>query len=389
MKTLKFKLFTTILALAAVTYISILPANAQRRSTESEQTTRNAKPEKEVRKAVEKKSTFINTDKVDRNNTNRKSTSQRSSAVSGKRQANSNSTRQSRDTQSNQRKSNFEKSERIPTKSSVGRNSSAQQNQRPVFSEQNNNRNKNNNTNSGIRSGRSEVPPRNRETATRVDTNTPDGRRNTGRTVNDNRNFYRTDKNDHRYSTSNDYRGRKDYWSERNRPGNMNYNRNDHNHYSNYTFNNYRYWDRSWETYRWNYNSWRDYYSGYNPYSFVYYKNYYHHPRFGHVIRSFDFRPVVFLHNHLRYYCFDGHFFRYRPGVGYILVDLPFGFTFDLLPAGYYERAYINGYLYFRVGNLFFESTAFGFSLVHFPERYYAWDGSYQRQGYLFDDDYY
>ena len=389
MKTLKFKLFTTILALAAVTYISILPANAQRRSTEREQTNRNTRSEKEVRKAVEKKSTFKNYDKVDRNSVNRKGTSQRNATVSKKAEATRNSNRQSPSPQGNQRKSSFEKPAHTSNQSSVDRNSVSQQNKRSVFDKRNDNRNESTNTYSGTRSDGSGFDSRNREATKRVDTNTLEGRKNTGRTVNNNHDFYRTDKSDHRYSTSHDYRGRKDYWSERNRPSNMNYNRNDHNHYSNYSFNNYRYWDRSWERYRWNYNSWRDYYRGYDPHSFVYYKNYYHHPRFGHVIRSFDFRPVVFIHNHHRYYCFDGHFFRYHRGVGYILVDLPFGFTFDLLPAGYYERAYINGYLYFRVGNLFFESTVYGFSLVHFPERYYAWDDSYQRQGYLFDDDYY
>ena len=169
----------------------------------------------------------------------------------------------------------------------------------------------------------------------------------------------------------------------------MNYNHNNREYYSHYNFNTHKHWDGNWERYHWTFNSWRDYYHGNNPTSFVYYKYYYHHPRYGHVIRRFDFRPVVFIHNHNKYYAFEGHFFRYRSGIGYILVDLPFGFTFDVLPSAYYERAYINGYLYFRVGNLFFESNGNGFSLVHYPERYYAWDNSYTPQGYYFDDIYY
>jgi hypothetical protein len=45
--------------------------------------------------------------------------------------------------------------------------------------------------------------------------------------------------------------------------------------------------------------------------------------------------------------------------------------------------------LYFRVGNLFFESSRYGFRLVHFPERYYAYDDGYCNHGYHFEDDYY
>jgi len=67
------------------------------------------------------------------------------------------------------------------------------------------------------------------------------------------------------------------------------------------------------------------------------------------------------------------------------LVDLPYGFTFEYLPDDYYERVYINGYLYFRVGNLFFEATNYGYRLIHYPERYYAYEDSYQRPGFHFD----
>ena len=87
----------------------------------------------------------------------------------------------------------------------------------------------------------------------------------------------------------------------------------------------------------------------------------------------------------MRYYCHDGHFFRFRRGIGYVLVDMPFGFSFEYLPHGY-ERVYINGYLYFRVGNLFFEYSPFGFKLVHYPERYFAYDDGYYNHGYHFED---
>ena len=165
----------------------------------------------------------------------------------------------------------------------------------------------------------------------------------------------------------------------------MNYNHSDRKYYGNYNYYKQKHWDRNWEHYRWNDRSWRDYYRGYNPYSYRYHRYYYHHPHYGHVIRRFDVRPAVFYHDHNRYYCYNGHFFRYHSGIGYILVDLPYGFTFEYLPGDYYERVYINGYLYFRVGNLFFEATNYGYRLIHYPERYYAYEDSYQRPGFHFD----
>ncbi len=117
--------------------------------------------------------------------------------------------------------------------------------------------------------------------------------------------------------------------------------------------------------------------------SFRFHTNYYYHPYYGHVISRFVSRPYLFMHNRHRYYSIDGHFFRYEPGIGYVLVDMPYGYTFDFLPQGY-QTVFINGYVYFRVGNLFFEYTDYGFSLVHYPERYYAYDDDY----YYYDDYY-
>ena len=70
------------------------------------------------------------------------------------------------------------------------------------------------------------------------------------------------------------------------------------------------------------------------------------------------------------------------------MVDIPFGMVFDQLPYGY-ERVYINGFMYFRVGNLFFEFTNLGFRLVHYPERYFSYNDGYVNDGYYFDDDIY
>jgi hypothetical protein len=186
---------------------------------------------------------------------------------------------------------------------------------------------------------------------------------------------------DDRYNTSREYRGSNKYWSPEYRSdvkGKKHY-------YENYNYNNYKHWERSWENYRWNHNSWRNYYGYYNPYSYRNHKYYHHHPYYGHVIRKFVHKPQIYIHNHNRYYCYDGYFFRYRSGVGYVLVDVPFGMVFEYLPNDY-ERVYINGYLYFRIGNLFFERTNYGFLLVHYPERYYAYNDGYRCEGFRFND---
>jgi hypothetical protein len=106
------------------------------------------------------------------------------------------------------------------------------------------------------------------------------------------------------------------------------------------------------------------------------------------VIRKFTYRPGVFIHNNYKYYSYNGHFFRFQRGVGYVLVDVPFGFVFNTLPVNN-ERVYVNGYMYFRVGNLFFEYADFGYRIVHYPERYYAYDNSFRNEGFYFEDDVY
>lgn len=222
---------------------------------------------------------------------------------------------------------------------------------------------------------------RNNEYNSRV--NNPNARRDTENA----RRIYRLDENDNRYRPNNGFKGNNQYWSYSNRPDNMNYNRNDRDFYHNYNYRSYNHWDRQWETYNWNLYSWRDYYRAYNPYSYRFSRFYTYHPVYGHVIKRFTVRPIIFNHHNIRYYCYDGHFFRHLRGVGYVLVDIPFGITFSVLRN--YERVHINGDLYFRVGNLFFERTNFGFVLIHYPERYYALDEDFRNEGYYFDDDIY
>ncbi len=192
-----------------------------------------------------------------------------------------------------------------------------------------------------------------------------------------NREKYRLDRDEERYRPNNNFRGSDKYWSSEIR-------NNHHNHGNKVKKGHYNHWDHNWEYYRWNVNSWRNYYSYYDPYSYRNYRYYYHHPHYGHVIRKFSAPPMVFIHNHYKYYCYDGHFFSYRPGIGYILVDVPFGVTFAVIPNNY-DTVYINGYMYYRVGNLFLEYTPAGYQLVHYPERYFAYDDHYINGGFSFE----
>ncbi len=181
-----------------------------------------------------------------------------------------------------------------------------------------------------------------------------------------------------RRTPSKNYRGSNKYWSHKNRNSKHAYKHKYNRHH--------KYWDHRWQHYKWNHNSWKDYYSYYRFHNYLHHPHYYHHKRFGHVIKRFTIVPHVFYHNRHKYYCHDGYFYKYRRGIGYVLVDIPFGMVFNHLPHGY-EIVYINGYMYFRVGNLFFERGWNGYRLVHFPERYYVNHDHYYNDYYY--EDYY
>ena len=66
---------------------------------------------------------------------------------------------------------------------------------------------------------------------------------------------------------------------------------------------------------------------------------------------------------------------------------MPYGVVFQKLPSGY-EKVYINGFLYFRVDNLYFEANPNGFALIHYPERYHSLESSYYNGGYYQSVDY-
>ncbi|WP_346854994.1 hypothetical protein [uncultured Draconibacterium sp.] len=396
MKTTKLRLFATMITLVAVTIATIIPAQAQRRSTQESTTKREPERNRNTKSRVTEKSTFKDYDKVRRTNvdsnlkstrTNNRSSNQAKakSTNNSNRSVSTNNGQNNRKAQEASRSSSYRFDDARKNNNSA-RNSGAERNnrqpQKVYTSNRSNNSDVNRSTNhsNGNRTYSAKKPE-----SPAVHSNT---RRTTGTNTTNNRNYYRVDKSDKRYAPNSSYKGSSRYWTKNYRPEKMNYNHKDRNYYSHYNYNNYSHWDRRWERYRWNHSSWRDYYYGYNPRSYVYHKNYYYHNHYGHVIQRFDYSPQVFVHNHHNYYCYNGHFFRYRMGVGYVLVDLPFGFEFDYMPRGY-ERVYINGYMYFRLGNLFFEWGNHGFSLVHYPERYYAYNDGYIGEGYHFNDDFY
>jgi hypothetical protein len=377
MKTMKFRLLATIITLAAV--ITATTTNAQRRSTSDSKNEKKVENTRTGNKSnIGKKSTFRE-DAKELNSTSRSVNSNHEV----KRNNSSASETKNRETSRNSahsKQNDKNKSELITS-----------ENRSNQFKNENRERTENRTKpESNKRKGNSEKAFANAAEMPRRSTgNTPENNRSNNNdryssnrsVVSNSSERYNHNTDDVRYRPNRDYKGSDKYWSSDFRGDNRN-----KNHYNgNQNYNNYKHWDRNWESYRWNHNSWRNYYGYYNPYSYQNHKYYYHHHYYGHVIRKFVYRPQIYIHNHVRYYSYDGFFFRYRNGVGYVLVDLPFGFAFEYLPEEY-ERVYVNGYLYFRVGNLFFERTSYGYQLVHYPERYFSYNDGYDNEGFRFND---
>ena len=336
---MKFRLLATIITLAAVTAATTNPVNAQRRSTTN--STNNERVEN---------SRTGNKNNIEKKGANRE--------VVDKPQAANRQVKSTREVKRYNAPVPIEKQRegaRVDSRSDENR---------------------------GIKSNRMVTDKKLNENQLNQRERSSSNRSNSNRTSSNNyAERYNHNTSDVRYNTSREYRGSNKYWSPEYRSdvkGNKQY-------YGNHSYNDYKHWERNWESYRWNHNSWINYYGCYNPYSYRNHKYYFQHHYYGHVIRRFVHKPQIYIHNHNRYYCYDGYFFRYRIGVGYVLVDLPFGMAFEYLPNDY-ERVYINGYMYFRVGNLFFERTNYGFLLVHYPERYYAYNEGYRCEGYRFND---
>lgn len=93
---------------------------------------------------------------------------------------------------------------------------------------------------------------------------------------------------------------------------------------------------------------------------------YYNHPRYGRVYHHFDHNPVVLRHDRDNYYFYGNHFYRYRPGIGYVAIAFPRNMYFAKLPYAC-ERSYVNGIPYYRYGNLYFRLFPQGYLVVPSP----------------------
>lgn len=384
MKTMKFRLLATIITLAAVITVTTIPANAQRRSTREDEKNKITETNNTERKSsIEKKSSFKENAIEPRAN-NRSVNSNREvnryNSNSGKE------TERDRNRISERSIDDRKKQSTVNTqKGETYQNRSDNREKKDISQNSGNNENRIKTTSAKELADKTELPRRSTgySYSERRNDNGNDEKigYNTNRSAGNKSERYNHNDNDSRSKPNRDYRGSDKYWS-----NDLRHSNHGKNHYDiNYSWYKYNHWDRNWEAYRWNNNSWRNYYGFYNPHSFMHHKYYYHHHYYGHVIRRFVYRPQIYIHNHTKYYCYDGFFFRYRSGIGYVLVDIPFGFTFEYLPDNY-DTVYINGYLYFRVGNLFFENTGYGFSLIHYPERYFSYDDGYSNEGFRFND---
>lgn len=122
--------------------------------------------------------------------------------------------------------------------------------------------------------------------------------------------------------------------------------------------------DYGYERKNWNkHNDCREYRPGYNN---RYKHGYYEHPRYGRVYQRFDCNPVVFHHDHDNYYYYGDHFYTYRRGIGYCVTEPPRHVYFRTLPVDC-ERVHVNGHIFFRNGDLFFQLSPRGYAIVPAP----------------------
>lgn len=94
--------------------------------------------------------------------------------------------------------------------------------------------------------------------------------------------------------------------------------------------------------------------------------HHYDHPRYGRVYNKFDRNPVVFRHDHGNYYYYGNRFYTYHKGVGYCVTEPPRHVYFRHLPADC-SRVHVNGQVFFRNGDLFFQLSPRGYAIVTSP----------------------
>lgn len=395
MKSHNVKLLVSLMALAAIILTTTPHAEAQRRESQNRNESEK-KDERQIKNTVEQKSTFRESDTGRRNSG---STTVRSQPRVPEKSADKPVRQETRSSNSSERPAAVPANRGNAGRNSQG-NAAVREREQPARTS---NPRGNSTTGSSNSNVQKRVPVRESVRQPQVNTPATDNNRyrNSSRNSSSNvverptprnnirssREMYRLDRNDQHYSVNRNFKGRNETWSASYRNNHKHYNSFNKKYYKKYNYHTYDHWNNDWENYRWNVSSWVDYYDGYHPYSFTYHRHYYHHPVYGHVIRRFKHRPDVFVVNHRNLYVYDGHFFRHVRGVGYVLVDMPYGLMVNYLP-DHYQRVYINGFPYFRVGNLFFEPVNHGFRLVHYPERYFAYRDDFHHGGYYFEDLY-
>lgn len=125
--------------------------------------------------------------------------------------------------------------------------------------------------------------------------------------------------------------------------------------------------DRNYEKHNWNENGNRNEYRPKYSKKFRHEDSeYYEHPNYGRVYQRFDRNPVVFHHDRDDYYYYGNHFYNYRRGIGYCAVEPPRHTYFRQLPSDC-ERVYVNGDVFFRNGNVFFQLSPRGYAIVPSP----------------------
>jgi hypothetical protein len=116
---------------------------------------------------------------------------------------------------------------------------------------------------------------------------------------------------------------------------------------------------------KWNGNG-REYRPKYNNRYKHYDADYFEHPKYGRVYQRFDRNPIVFHHDRSDYYYYGDHFYTYRRGTGYCVVEPPRNVYFRTLPVEC-ERVYVDGHLLFRHGDLFFQLSPRGYVMAPSP----------------------
>lgn len=99
-------------------------------------------------------------------------------------------------------------------------------------------------------------------------------------------------------------------------------------------------------------------------------RHYRYVPSYGHTIKNFNKKPVVFHSGSSKFYFHNNHFYRYHNGVGYIWVENPYGMVFPKLPKGS-VLVHIGGRPYFQYGDVYFVHHRVGYEVISLPARYY------------------